>query len=77
MNDNGIGNDIHRYRQGLIVEFPFLKKFYSMDRYKKDVRLDFPNASQIMDGLITLPCHDEISKEGIETASRVIKNIFK
>lgn len=77
MNDQGIGNDIHRYRQGLMVEFPFLRKFYSTDKYRGDVRLDFPNASQIMDGLITLPCHDEISKQHIEKAALVIKNIFK
>ncbi|MFC0267830.1 DegT/DnrJ/EryC1/StrS family aminotransferase [Kushneria aurantia] len=77
MNEQGIGNDIHRYRQGLMVEFPFLRKAYSMDRYRKDVRLDFPNASRVMDGLITLPCHDEVSMQDIEKSTRVIKNVFK
>ncbi len=68
----GVGTDIHRYKQSLIVNFPFLKDFYAQPKYTLNQRIDFPNASKIMDGLITLPCHDQVSFDGIEVAAKKV-----
>lgn len=68
----GVSTDIHRYKQSLLVNYPFLKNYYVQPKYTLNPRIDFPNASKIMDGLITLPCHDIVSFEDIEWASQKV-----
>lgn len=65
----GVSTDIHRYKQSLLINYPFLKNYYAQQTNKVNPRVDFPNASKIMDGLITLPCHDIVSFDDIKWAS--------
>ncbi|NHB92327.1 DegT/DnrJ/EryC1/StrS family aminotransferase [Photorhabdus cinerea] len=75
--NEGINTDTHRYKESLIINYPFLKKFYQNTIYTGELKLDFPNATTLMDKMIILPCHDEIYTKDIEYASSVLKNILK
>lgn len=68
----GVSTDIHRYKQSLLVNYAFLKPYYIAPQYTANPRVDFPNASKIMDSLISLPCHDGVDLDDIEWASKKV-----
>lgn len=67
--DAGVNTDIYRYQQSYIVNYPMLRRFYNDPRYTGDCIRDFPNATRIIDSLIVLPCHDQISFTDIDVAA--------
>ncbi len=71
----GVNTDIHRYKQSYLVNFPMLKGHYADGRYQGNCRLDFPNATDIIDSLLVLPLHDQISAEDILIASKRLRSI--
>jgi dTDP-4-amino-4,6-dideoxygalactose transaminase len=74
--DLGVNTDIHRYKQSYLVNFPVLKPFYDDKRYCGDCRVDFPNSTKIIDSLLVLPLHDQISEDDILIASERLRSIL-
>lgn len=72
----GVNTDIHRYQQSYLVNFPMLRRFYNDARYEGDCRLDFPNATRIIDSLLVLPLHDQIDVEDILIASKRLLSLL-
>lgn len=74
--DVGVHTDIHRYKQGLIHHFPFLSQYAHDARYKRNDQLDFPNSTQLMDELLTLPAHDGVSLISINTGVEKVLQVL-
>lgn len=72
----GLNTDIHRYQQSYLVNFPMLHRYYEDRRYSGDCRLDFPNASGIIDSLLVLPLHDQITTDDIRIGSERLRSIL-
>lgn len=71
-----INTDIHRYKQSYLVNYPMLRPYYQAPRYSMNSATDFPNATGIINSLIVLPCHDEITAIDIEIATSRIQSIL-
>ena len=72
-----INTDIFRYRKSLMVEYPKYYKFYKEKSPSGNIVRDFPNAYNLMERMLVVPCHDEVCVNQISKAATIIKKIFK
>lgn len=66
--ENGIETDIIRYKYRLLPEYPVFQPYYQGD----NLRLDFPNAFNLLNRLVVLPTHDGIGFLEMEFATKVL-----
>jgi dTDP-4-amino-4,6-dideoxygalactose transaminase len=74
--EQGLNTDIHRYQQSYLVNFPMLHKYYGDKRYSGNCRTDFPNATTVIDSLVVLPLHDQITASDIRLGAERLRSIL-
>lgn len=76
LHKRGINTDTHRYKNGIVATYPFVRQFYTMPRYVGRVERDFPNAAHLLSRLLVLPSHDAIKDTDIKMATAVMSIII-
>jgi perosamine synthetase len=67
--DNGIETDIVRYKYKLLPEYKVFKPYYQGDNLK----IDFPNATSLLNKLLVLPTHDGIGQLEMAWTTKILK----
>lgn len=72
LHSAGVNTDTYRYKNTIVSNYPYCKEYYGAPKYTGDNSIDFPNASEMVKRMLVLPCHERVSVEAINKASKYI-----
>jgi len=73
--EKDINTDTFRYTNTIVCNYPLFRQFYNVPKYTGNNVHDFPNATNLVNKMLILPCHERISNDAIQYASKIILEI--